>query len=185
MTTRPTFGLTLLAPPLAFLLRADKRIENRSANVATMAKRHIGHTIALTASRNYEGRPVHVKLDEIAAHVADVQQNEVHAVWTRPVTKLDFQLWAGCWVGTASLDGVLSPTDAAGRKWHKPGEYALILSNVRELEPARPATGGLGFWRALWCSCGRLMAATSPAPCHDCKAAIPEPVKDGWVQESL
>lgn len=194
---RPSAGLTLLAPWPALILRGPKRLENRSQGVATVAREHVGETVALTASKLYEGKPVASMLSAIHAHV-DAIAEDYPFTWQRSVAGYDFMLWAGCWVGTATLEKVLPPEDARKYPWSahygqsdadilaydKP-QWGLILTCVREIEPPRPATGGQGLWQVRWCACGRMMSSSTPPPCRDCKPAVPEHVPTEWIQGSL
>lgn len=172
---RPTFGLTLLAPWLAFILRGDKRLENRSQGVATVARRHIGATVALTQSLRYERMTTTKAIDDIMSDIEDVVAASQTMVSISPDEMI---AWAGCWIGTAKLVAVQSPSEAAigsMRAWHSEGQWGLILGDVQEREPTS-ATGGLGFWRAHWCRCGRL--SSSAKLCKTCRsddAPLPQP----------
>lgn len=195
---RPSAGLTLLAPWSAFILRGPKRLENRSQGVATVARRHIGETIALTASQQYKRKPVALMLEAIHARVDSIVESHHPFAWQRSVAGYDFMLWAGRWVGTATLEKVIPPHEARKRPWSahygqsiaeveasaKP-QWGLILTCVHEIEPAIPATGGQGLWQVRWCACGRMMSSTTPPPCKECKPAVPEPIANEWLQGSL
>lgn len=199
---RPTIGLTLMAPWPAFVLRGPKRLENRSQGVATIARRHVGELVAITASLMYERRTVGKKLHEIKRDFQEIEEL-TGARCSRAVALGDFARWAGCWVGTARLVDVLPPAEARKDPWsvhHRETDsdleflkmaggrpqWGLILDDVVEIEPAKPATGGQGLWQVRWCACGRMMSSSTTPPCRDCKPAVPSSMgDDGWHQGSL
>lgn len=142
----PRFALTLVAPWAHLIVYADKRLENRGQADATRAKKILGQRIALTCSRTTAKQARHAFLGEAAPYIP-----EGWAVTERQLVNDGAHV-----IGTARLEAVLSPEEAADMPYHRPGQWALMLADVEPLMERRPSSGDVSIWRAVTCSCGRV-----------------------------
>jgi len=138
----PRVGITLYAPWWCTILWAGKRRENRWESVARSLKRWRG-PIALTASKTWNQLDVRSDLLEINL--------SIQPTWTKSLVWRDIHDRAGCIVGIADLVAVEPNGKAPPDPWAVPGQWSLMLNNVREVIPV-PCTGGRGAFRFGSCS---------------------------------
>lgn len=176
----PVYGITVMAPWWAFIVHADKNVENRGANVAGAIGEWRGR-ILIAASKGHEtadGTRYSSLATKAGVRPAVASDIEDICSWTQRQPKegalaLSVQTFidnAGMAVGEADIIAVCHPghlhaPGTPARRWHGPGQYGIVLSGVRAIEPY-PVTGGQGFWRVMTCpECGRVVAAGSRHRC--------------------
>lgn len=157
----PDRGLTLLPPWLQAILRAGKRLENRSANVAHRIGGWRG-LIALTQSKAWDR-------EEEADTILSLLDDELIPRGGSEFMTLSKD-WAGKIVGVAELIDVRSPEACAGHPWHAEGQWGLMLGRVWEVEPV-PCIGSRGMWWLVRCpQCDTVQGLDGfSAPCRKCK----------------
>jgi hypothetical protein len=169
----PERGMTLLPPWPQAILRAGKRIENRSANVA----RRIGDwrgLIALTQSKTWDADDE----DDAIQWMQDAGliESNIRGLKNLLGDGPDMTLkWAGKLVGVAELLDVRSSETCAGQPWHAEGQWGLMLGRVWEVEPV-PIMGGRGVWNMAFCmACRKLQAGHAHCRISNCKGALKTP----------
>ena len=154
---QPLYGITWPAPWAHLIVHGPlKRLENRRAGVATIARRILGQRVALTCSATTLKQARLALLGEAAPHIPNN--------W--PIDANRMARDASHMIGHAVIAAVESPEDAAGLAFHRRRQWALILDDVVALDTPRPSTGNQDIWRAWYCSCGRIVASGSS--CRTC-----------------
>lgn len=144
----PRFAMTLVAPWAHLIVHADKRLENRSQADATRARKILGQRVALTCSQTTAKQARLALLGDAAPYVPEE--------WA--VTERQLVADRGHLIGTARIVEILSPEEAVGMRYHRQGQWAIMLADVEALATPRPATGDLSIWQTVVCSCGRVYA---------------------------
>lgn len=136
-------AITIRQPWAWAIIRAGKDVENRSRNIAG----------------SYRGAVA------IHAGLAKPEQDNMGSRAHRAAhgSQIPTELVFGAFVGIADLVSVHHDSDHGPHRcseWALPGDWHLMLENVRALTIPVPARGMLGLWTPSCAEFGQLQAAT-------------------------
>ena len=167
----PPLCLTLLPPWTQAILRAGKRIENRSASVAAQIGGYCG-LVGLSQSKTYDW----VDCEASVLALRDDKHISLPPGFLPYGFTKDPQHSVNAMKGklfiVANLVAIRRPFEAHLNPWHVPGQYGLLFDKVWEVEPVA-CVGGVGAWRAQWCTaCKKVVADTQGLACKTCLSKL-------------
>jgi hypothetical protein len=171
----PERGFTCTPPWPQAIARAGKRLVNRAPGIAATVRDYRG-LVAISQSKTWDRKQA---VDEIR----DLRERLTGLPWQKLPNE---RAWAGKIVLVAELKEVMSEAEVQRRSshssagslwesyyaaWHIPGNSALNLGRVWEVEPL-PFSGAVGIWYAGQCPiCMTVQGRQGVSQaCRKCKA---------------